>query len=143
MTLPIQITYRDMEPSPWIEARIHEEAAKLERYFDRITSCRVMVEVPHHHHQRGNQVHVRIDLGVPGSELVVNHEPSQHGELVQGATASWEKHFEVNPQHKDAYLAIHDSFKQAKRQLQSYAERLRGNVKLHNRMPPTREEKLS
>ena len=43
-------------------------AAKLEEFFSRITSCRVVVEAPHRHHKSGELFHVRIDLGVPGHE---------------------------------------------------------------------------
>lgn len=58
-----------MDTSAAVAARVQEEAAKLDRYFDRITSCRVIVEAPHRHHRRGEPFHVRIELGVPGKEL--------------------------------------------------------------------------
>ena len=35
--IPVQITFRHMEPSPAVETRILEEASDLDRYFDRIT----------------------------------------------------------------------------------------------------------
>ena len=44
MRLPVQITWRDMAPSKAVGTKINEEAAKLEEFYDRITSCRVMVE---------------------------------------------------------------------------------------------------
>lgn len=47
MELPVQITYRNMDPSDAVTARIETEAAKLDKFFPRITSCRVVVEVPH------------------------------------------------------------------------------------------------
>lgn len=37
MELPVQITYRNMEPSDAVTARIEAEAAKLDTFFDRIT----------------------------------------------------------------------------------------------------------
>ena len=61
-----------------VEADIRERAARLDTYYGRIVGCRVVVEVPHRHHRGGNQYHVRIELSVPGGELVVNHEPSLH-----------------------------------------------------------------
>ena len=144
MNLPVQITFRNMEPSPWVEDRIREEAAELDRFFDHITSCRVMVETPHrHHHMSGRQYHVRIELGVPGTELVVSHEPSLHGDLSQRGAGAWRKHLETNPEHKDAYLAIHDAFKDARRRLKEYARKLRGNVKKHSRVNPARRDKLA
>ena len=40
MILPVQITYRNLEESSEVEQWIHEEAAKLDKYYRRITSCR-------------------------------------------------------------------------------------------------------
>jgi hypothetical protein len=39
MQIPLQISFRNMDPSPAIEARIREKAAKLERFHDRIIGC--------------------------------------------------------------------------------------------------------
>ncbi len=142
MNLPVQITFRNTDSSPWVEDRIREEAEKLDRYYERITSCRVMVEAPHRHHKHGHHYHVRIELGVPGKELVVKREPSLHSAQAQAGAGEWKKHLEAHPEHKDIYIAIHDAFKQARRQLQDYARRMRGKVKLHGRIPPIRRDKL-
>jgi len=81
MNLPVQMTFRNMDASAAVAARVQEEADKLERYFDRITSCRVIVEAPLRHHRRGDPFHIRIELGVPGKELVVTHEPTSKHEV--------------------------------------------------------------
>jgi ribosome-associated translation inhibitor RaiA len=133
MQLPVQITYRNMEPSNAVTTRIHEEAEKLEEFFPRITSCRVVVEAPHRHHKFGELFHVRIDIGVPGREIVVSHEPSARAALSHEDEASLKKHIEVHPEHKDVYVAVRDAFGSARRQLQDYAKRLRGEVKTHER----------
>ena len=49
MILPVQVTFRNMETSPEVEAWIQEEAEKLDTYYGRTTSCRVIVETPHSH----------------------------------------------------------------------------------------------
>lgn len=132
MTLtPAQITFRHMKPSPAAEFRIQEEAADLDRYFSRITSCHVVVEAPHHHHQHGRGFHVNIVLGVPGSRIVVNHHPSQHSTLVQGDADHCEKHLETEPDHKDLYVCIRDAFAAARRRLEDYARIMRGDTKRH------------
>jgi len=64
--------------------------------------------MPHKHHQQGKQFNVRIDIGVPGSEIVVNRD---HAE--------------------DVYVALRDAFDAAKRQLEDYARKMRGDVKTH------------
>ena len=44
MILPVQTTFRNMDASAAVTERIQEEADKLDKYFDRIASCRVIVE---------------------------------------------------------------------------------------------------
>lgn len=136
MLKPVQITYRNMEPSPAVTARIEEEAAKLDSFFDRITSCRVIVEAPHRHHKWGELFHVRIDLGVPGGELVVSHEPSARPAAGQEEEAALRKHIERHPEHKDVYVAVRDAFASGRRQLQDHVKRLRGEVKTHSEARP-------
>ena len=131
MQIPMQITWRGMEPSPAVETKIHEEAAKLDEFYDRITSCRVMVEIPHQHQHRGYRFHIRVDLTVPGGEIVVNHEPTLHGD-VQKMEGELSKGVELSAPHKDIYVAIRDAFKTARRQLQEYIHRQNGSVKHHD-----------
>jgi ribosome-associated translation inhibitor RaiA len=137
MELPVQITYRNMQSSDAVTARIQEEAAKLDEFFSRITSCRVVVEAPHRHHKWGELFHVRIELGVPGTELVVSHEPSPRAALRHDEEAVLKKHIEIHPEHKDVYVAVRDAFVSARRQLQDYVKRLRGEVKAHVRRKGT------
>ncbi len=117
MQVPVQVTFRNMDHSPVLEGRVHEEAAKLERYFDRIMSCRIVVEAHHCHHHKGNLYHVRIDLRVPGAELVVNREPAQH------------------QAHKDVYVTIRDAFDEITRQLGDHARKRRDDLKYHETPP--------
>ena len=113
MQLPLQITFRDIPPSEAIEGKIRQQVEKLNRFYDRIISCRVMVEAPHQHHHQGNIYHVRIDLTIPQGELVINRHPSQ-------------KH-----SHEDLYVAIRDAFVAAQRQLKKYAAIQRKEIKEH------------
>jgi ribosomal subunit interface protein len=117
MEVPLQITFRDMAPSPAVEARIREKAAKLERYFDRITSCRVVIEARNRHQRQGKLYNVRIDLHVPGETVMVDH--TGRG----------------NHAHEDIYVAIRDAFDAAARRLEDHARRVRGEVKTHDAPP--------
>jgi ribosome-associated translation inhibitor RaiA len=128
---PAQITFRHMSPSPAAEFRIQEEAADLDRFFSCITSCHVVVEAPHRHHQHGRGFHVNIVIGVPGSKIVVSHHPSQHSTLVQGDVDHCEKHLETEPDHKDLYVCIRDAFAAARRRLEDYARIMRGDSNRH------------
>lgn len=142
MQLPIQISFRNMDSSPAIEARIREEAEKLSEFYDQIIGCRVMAEFPHRHHSRGKRFHIRIDLTVPGGEIVVNHEPSLHHKLQQTDGEELPKELEVDAPHKDAYVAIRDTFKTARRQLQDYARKQAGVVKRHQPAPHARVSRI-
>ena len=108
MQIPLQITIRDVEHSEALETHIRDKAKKLDEFFDHIMSCRVVVEMPHKHQHQGKQYTVRIDLGVAGGEIVVNRD---HAE--------------------DVYVALRDAFDAAKRKLEDYVSKLRGDVKKH------------
>lgn len=142
MIRPVQITFRNLPQSPAVSARIRSEVAKLDKFFDRITSCRVVVEAPHRHQKRGELFHIRIDLSVPADEIVVKHAPSLHNALSHTDTTKWAKHLEADVPHKDMYVTIRDAFKIARRRLENYVRRLRGDVKIHGRVPAIRASKL-
>lgn len=108
MQIPLQITVRDIQHSDAVEANVRQKAGKLEEFSAHIISCRVVVDMPHRHAHQGRQFNVRLDIGVPGSEIVVNRD---HNE--------------------DVYVAVRDAFDAAKRQLEDYARRVRHDVKTH------------
>ncbi|MDW8323695.1 MAG: HPF/RaiA family ribosome-associated protein [Burkholderiales bacterium] len=108
MKLPLQIVLRDISHSDAVEADIRARVEKLDRYYPHIMSCRVVVEQPGKHKHQGRPFNVRIDLGVPGGEIVIDRE---HDE--------------------DLYVALRDAFDAARRRLEDYARRQRGEVKRH------------
>jgi ribosome-associated translation inhibitor RaiA len=130
MRLPIQITFRNMESSPQVEEWVLEETEKLETFYDRIMSCRVAVEIPHRHHRKGKQCHVRIDLMMPGKEIVVKREPAASSRSRKSRAAIAGKVKKLEPHH-DLRLVIHDAFKAAGRRVQDFARLHRGEVKNH------------
>lgn len=142
MIIPLQISFRNMKPSDAVEARIREEVSKLETFYQGIIHCRVVVELPHKHHLKGDLYHVRIDLTVPGAKLVIKKEPSLHASLRQGDAEKQAKSHEVHAAHKDAFVVIRDAFKEGRRQLQDYARRMRGQIKAHAPQPSGRVNKL-
>jgi hypothetical protein len=108
--LPLQTTYRDVEPSEVLDTVVREEAAKLEHLFGRIVSCRVLIERPHRHRR---VFHVRIDLGVPGDELVVNNEPGLADDRAP-------------TEREAAERAVRGAFRKAARRLHDYTRRKAG-----------------
>jgi cold shock CspA family protein/ribosome-associated translation inhibitor RaiA len=129
MTLPPQITYRNMEPEPRLEEAVLKEAARLERFFDRIMSCRVMIQGPKR--QQRNLYSVRIDLGVPNEDLIIEHHPSLHGTLQDLKGPRKSKKTDLERSHRDAVRAIRDAFAEMRRRLQDYVRRMRGRTKQH------------
>jgi ribosomal subunit interface protein len=124
MQQPLQITFRHMEPSAALEAKIRERTEELERFHERITGCHVVVEAVQSRHQQGNLYRVGIDLTVPGGELAVNRAPDEH------------------QSYQDAYVAVRDSFDALRRKLEDFARRHRGDVKYHEPPPHGRVHKL-
>lgn len=141
MKIPLQITFRHMTPSPAIEDNIRDKATKLDELYDGIMGCRVTVEAPHRHHHKGKAYVVRIDLTVPGGELVVNREPKRLVAKKANGADEPEKEFaelhepSKHAAHEDAYVAVRDAFNAAARKLQDHARRRRGNVKTHEPPP--------
>jgi Sigma 54 modulation protein / S30EA ribosomal protein len=132
----LQITFRNMKPSPVVEEWIREEVSKLETFYSQIMGCRVAVEVPHRHHAKGSPYHVRIDLTVPGGELVIKREVSLGSRVRRAGEKEISKRLEVETPHKNLRLAIDDAFRAAGRRLQDYARRRRGDVKVHQLPSP-------
>lgn len=106
MKRALQMTFRGMETSEALAEHIREEAGKLEQFFAGIVGCHVVIEELHRHRPHGNPFHVRVDVHVPGREIVVGGEAGERG-------------------HEDAYVAVSEAFETARRQLQHYAEGLR------------------
>ena len=131
MTLPIQITFRTIEASDRVESMVRKEAAKLEKFYSAIMSCRVAIEAPENRRRFGGLYHVRIDLGVPGAELVIRNEPNLHRSIQAEEQARTAKQQEVTTPHKHIEVAVRDAFRLARRQLEEYARRRRREVKLH------------
>jgi cold shock CspA family protein/ribosome-associated translation inhibitor RaiA len=134
MILPLQITFRNMQSSEVVKGWIQEEARKLDEFHGKITSCRVVVELPNRRRKAGNLYHVRVDLTVPGGEMVVKRQPNLRampGRLEMKPTKS----LEVKVPHKDLRQAINDAFGAMQRQLQDYSRRRRREVKTHNPPP--------
>jgi cold shock CspA family protein len=118
MQVPLQIVFEHIGSSEAIEAAVRKEAQRLERFYDRVTSARVVIGRPQHRHRKGDTYSVRIHLALPGGNHVdITREPAATG------------------RHEDAYVMIRDAFDAAARQLQDEARKLDGAVKAHEAPP--------
>ena len=105
---PVQISYHGLDSSPALSALIEARAAQLARLSDRIRSLRVVIGPPHHHHRHGSEQRVRVELAIPGSDIVVDHAWIERGS------------------DEDAYAAVRHAFDVARRQLMAVQERQHG-----------------
>ena len=81
MQIPMEISYKHVTKSDWIDDTIHRHAERLERYAKDIISCRVAVEMDHKRRTHGNPFHVRVEVSLPGKKrLVTSSEPLKAGE---------------------------------------------------------------
>ena len=138
MIRPVQITFRNMGHSVPLEEEIRARVAWLDRFSPDLVGCRVVVEVPHRHHERGRPVHVVVELSLPGENAVVSHEPTLHGHLKDTHAGEHHKDGDVDAAHKDALVAIHEAFDAARRRLEDFTRRQRGDVKTHPVPAPDR-----
>jgi len=108
MKLPVHIQFHGMESSDALEASAREHAHKLESFASDLMACCIGIDLEQKHKHQGRPYSVRIDLTLPGHELVVNRV-----------------------QHEDVYVALRDAFDNMKRQLEDVVRKRRGDVKHH------------
>ena len=112
MNTPLEITFKGLEKSAAIEAKIMEKTAKLEKVFDRMTHCRVVVAAPNKQHHKGKSYEIKIDIGIPDhAPLILSHESA------------------VGDAQEDLQIALRDAFDAAKRRLDDIAEKLKNGAK--------------
>ena len=114
MQVPLQIVFEHVDHSDLIEARAREAAGKLEQFYDRVTSARVVIGKARHRHHKGDTYSVRLHLTVPGAaDIAVSRDPAATG------------------RHEDLEVTLHDAFDAARRELQDLVRKRQGHVKTH------------
>lgn len=108
-----QVSFDDIPLDEAVREAALRHIDGLESVYERITGCHVVIAQPHRHKREGRLYSVRINLVVPGGEIVVNRN-----HLLDHA-------------HEDVYVALRDSFDAARRQLEDHVRHLRGAVKPH------------
>ena len=84
MNTPLEISFKGLDKSAAVEAKIAEKAAKLEKHFDRMTHCRVVVSAPNKHAHKGKIYEIKIDIGIPEhAPVIVTHESAVAADLLK------------------------------------------------------------
>ena len=118
MQLPIQVVFERIKPVDYIDARVRDEAKKLEQFYDRITSARIVIGRPQHRHRKGDIYTVRLHFTIPGGpDISISRDPAATG------------------RHEDVQVTISDAFSAARRQLQDLVRKRQGQVKTHEEPP--------
>jgi len=104
--LPLDITTRDAYLTDRNAALVRTKAEGLMKYYSRMTGCRVVIDGPGDRHRSGGPFKVRLELEVPGTNVIVDKQVAE-----------------------DIESAIRTAFDVARRQLQDYARVQRGQVK--------------
>ncbi len=109
MQVPLQITFHELAHSDALENHIREKAHKLEQFYSSLIGCKVVVDQPGGHQHKGKPFNIRIDLTVPGGEIVIDRQ-----------------------QDEDVYVALRDAFDAAKRKLDDFGRKQRLDIKSHD-----------
>ena len=113
MQTPLQLSFKNMDGSDYVEGLVRERVARLEQFDGAITGCHVHIEAPHKRHRVGNQYEVRIEVHAPGSVLTVSNRPGDDNA------------------HAEIHVAIRDAFDAMERQLKRRRQKISGEVKSH------------
>ena len=103
MQTPLEITFRDMSPSPALVATIDAWVRKLDEVTP-LNRCAVVVEKPHKRRRHGAPFAIHLDITIPGHEIVVSRDRQSP---------------------KNPYIAVADAFRAARRQLKDFVTQRR------------------
>lgn len=107
MQQPLQMTFRNIDPAPALEARIRQFSARLERFYGAIVACRVVVDGQPDGAALGGLYRASVDLRVPGAALASTRSRA-------GRQA-----------HDDPYVAVRGAFDAITRLLERHQQRRR------------------
>jgi ribosomal subunit interface protein len=117
MKIPPQIQFLGMAPTEALEASTRQHIKKLESFAPDLMTCRATLELSQKHQQQGRPFSVRLDVTLPGLELVVN-----------------------KVQNEDLYVSLRDAFDNMRRQIEDAVRKRRGQVKHHE--PPNGQREI-
>ncbi|MCK4938687.1 MAG: ribosome-associated translation inhibitor RaiA [Rhodospirillaceae bacterium] len=114
MQVPVQISFHGCDHSDVLSKDIADHAIKIEEYYGRITSCRVVVEAPHKSHTKGKLFHINIEISIPGVGQAIHNDRGN------------------NPAHEDVYVAVRDAFKAIESQIKTMVGKRRDEERREN-----------
>lgn len=114
MERPMQIAYKGLEPSEFLDALIRERVEKLDRFHPNVMGCRVVVEVPHRGSESGKTpLALTVEVEVAGRNTVVGKSETERREAKNDQNAIVTRAFDAVQRQLD------DSARTRREQLRS------------------------
>lgn len=108
--VPLRLAVHNTELSPEARDDIRKRVERLQRFYPRITDCRVTIESPQRRRRTDRKLYgVRVALAVPLGSIAIDRQPRQALDT-----------------------ALDDAFQAARRRLQDHSRRMRGAQKAHS-----------
>lgn len=112
MQVPLEVSFRQVDRSKWIDDYIFQRVDRLQHLCDDLIACRIAVERRHQQHHTANPFHVRIEASIPpNKDLVATIERGGPDETVE------------------LHAAIRSAFEALERQVKQARQRRRYDVK--------------
>lgn len=108
-----EIAYKNFEPTEDIRLEVEKGVRRLEKFFDRITSCHVTITAPMHQ-RRGGLYEVSIRVALPDHKDVI-------------VTASHDD----KPEREHPTVAVREAFAAAQRQIEDAVREMRSAARPH------------
>lgn len=113
--IPVQIEVHGLTMSASIRELLETHIRKLQDHYGKLMAGRVVIRAPGAHHRTGEPYAVSIHLTLPDQRQINAKRIST----------------DHDPRLADLSFAIHDAFRRAEHQLSRQAEKLEGEVKIH------------
>lgn len=96
MQKELQVTYKNMDRSPALDAIIEQRVAALKRLYPRAIGCRVVIEVPHRSAGSAKvPLGVAVELEIPNHAPIIGRDTQQRREVKDDHTAAVNNAFEA------------------------------------------------
>jgi ribosome-associated translation inhibitor RaiA len=134
---PLQVTFRNIQTSDWLEGKIRERAGRLERFHHSIIACRVVVELAHKSAGSGkNPIALSIEVEVPSRTLIskaqeeVRETKGDTGTVVTKAFEAMERQLEEDARMRKPDVKPHDSSPELGRVARLYPDQNYGFIEV-------------
>lgn len=116
MQIAPEIIFHDVDRSEWVENYIAERLARLERFADGITRCKVTLTQEVASHAKGNRYSVMVEVRLPPNQdlaakkqKVIRDMPTQLPALINQGFGAIESQLKKTVQLRRSEMKVHDS----------------------------------